>query len=300
MVSRPAAPWRIKGKRVYRAFSQEDLDSEYDVEATVTPEEHLRCREHAMAEGARVRDLLEHRLDVAYGRSAGEVLDIFPAREPGAPVAVYIHGGYWKLSSKEACHFFAETFVGAGAAYVSVEYDRAPAVTIDEIVHQCREAVAWVHLHAAEFNGDPDSLHVMGHSVGGHLTGMVAGTDWEGGFAIGSDPVRSLAVTSGLYDLEPVRLCFANGWARLDKESAVRNSPLFHIPRAPRPAVVGWGVDETAEFRRQSQDYAVALQARGWPTRGFAVEDRHHFNVAHVLADPHHPMTRAVLDNMGL
>jgi arylformamidase len=300
VVSRPAAPWRIKGKRVYRAFSQEELDAEYDVEATVTAEEHLRCREHAMAEGARVRGLLAHQLDIAYGREPGEVLDIFPARAPGAPIAVYIHGGYWRLSSKEACHFFAETFVGAGAAYVSVEYDRAPAVTIDEIVRQCREAVAWVHAHAAEFNGDPASLHVMGHSVGGHLTGMVACTDWADAFAIGDDPVRSLAVTSGLYDLEPVRLCFANDWAMLDKEGAVRNSPILHIPQGQRPAVIGWGVDETAEFCRQSQDYAVALQARGWPVRTFAVEGRHHFNVAHVLADPQHPMTRAVLGNMGL
>jgi arylformamidase len=298
VVSKPAAPWRIKGKRVYRSFSQRELETEYDVEAAVGSEEHLACRAAAMADSLRVRDARGATTDVPYGPTGGQRLDVFAAPAPASPVAVYIHGGYWKSGSKESCLLFAETF--AGAAYVSVEYDRAPDVSVAEIVRQCRAAVAWVHEHAAEFNGDPANIHVLGHSVGGQLTAMVAATDWQGEYGIAVDPVRSIAVTSGVYDLEPVRLSFANAWARLDREAATAASPLFNLPARPRPAVVGWGADETAEFRRQSQDFAVALQARGWPCRTFAVEGRHHFNVARTLADADHPMTRAVLDNMGL
>ncbi|MCX7201757.1 MAG: alpha/beta hydrolase, partial [Burkholderiales bacterium] len=41
-------------------------------------------------------------LDVPFGPTREETLDIFPADAPNAPVFVFIHGGYWRaLSSKE-------------------------------------------------------------------------------------------------------------------------------------------------------------------------------------------------------
>jgi arylformamidase len=299
VVSKHAAPWRIKGKRVYRGFPQRDLDAEYDLETAVGHDAHTACRNVAMAESIRVRAALKPETDIAYGPTPGQRLDVFAAKKPGAPVAVYIHGGYWKGGSKESCLWFAETFAGAGAAFLSVEYDRAPDVGVAEIVRQCRAAIAWACEHAAEFNGDPANIHVMGHSAGGHLTAMVAAADWQAEHGI-DDPVRSIAVTSGIYDLEPIRLSLINEWAKLDKDAVAAMSPIHNLPARPRPAVVGWGAEETSEFVRQSRDLAVALQARGWPCRSFAVEGCHHFNVARALTDASHPMTRAVLENMGL
>jgi arylformamidase len=299
VVSKPAAPWRIKGKKVYRGYAQRDLDAQYDLETAVGHDEHMACRDVAMAESLRVRDALKPETDVPYGPTPGQRLDVFKAKAPGAPIALYIHGGYWKGGSKESCLWFAGTFVGAGAAFLSIEYDRAPDVPIAEIVRQCRAAVAWAGENAADFNGDGANIHVMGHSAGGHLTMMTAAADWQAEHGI-ADPVRSVAVTSGIYDMEPLRLSLINEWAKLDKTEAVALSPLLNLPAAPRPAVVGWGADETEEFCRQSRELGVALQARGWPCRTFAVESTHHFNIARVLTDPAHPMTRAVLENMGL
>ncbi|WP_246533182.1 hypothetical protein [Pseudomonas lalucatii] len=38
--------------------------------------------------------------DVAYGPGGVERLDIFPASRSGAPVLLFIHGGYWRALSK--------------------------------------------------------------------------------------------------------------------------------------------------------------------------------------------------------
>jgi hypothetical protein len=37
----------------------------------------------------------------------------------------------------------------------------------------CAAAIAWIHDHIAEHGGDPDRLHLMGHSAGGHLAAIV-------------------------------------------------------------------------------------------------------------------------------
>src|SRR4030095_6993390 len=49
---------------------------------------------------AETRAALECRLDLAYGPHPGERLDVFPARGPGAPVHVFVHGGYWPRPHK--------------------------------------------------------------------------------------------------------------------------------------------------------------------------------------------------------
>jgi arylformamidase len=40
------------------------------------------------------RDAHTNQCDIAYGDSAMEKLDVFPSKQPGAPVVVFIHGGY--------------------------------------------------------------------------------------------------------------------------------------------------------------------------------------------------------------
>ena len=68
-----------------------------------------------------------------YGAGLGETLDIFPAAQDGAPVLIYIHGGYWRMLSSKEFSCVALGPVPAGVTVISVNYALCPSVTIDEI-----------------------------------------------------------------------------------------------------------------------------------------------------------------------
>ena len=85
-------------------------------------------------------------LDIAYGDSAREILDIFPpgTSEGLAPVHIFLHGGYWQGLSKDWFSFMAEAFNRRGECAVIVNYDLCPSVTIGQIVEQIQVAIGWV------------------------------------------------------------------------------------------------------------------------------------------------------------
>jgi arylformamidase len=297
-MAEPAAPWRIKGKRVYGNFSQSELNRQYDARGTAT--DGQKYRDFMSRESARVRGEFECRLDVPYGGGADEVVDVFPAARSGSPIVYFIHGGYWRSSSQSALDLFAATFVPAGCAYVSVNYTLAPHASIDEIVGQCRAGLQWTYRNAREFGGDPDRIHVIGRSAGGHLAGMMLSTDWEGGWNMAADVIKGATAVSGLFDLEPVRLSNVNEWAKLDREAAYRNSPVHHLPAVGCPLILTWGELETDEFKRQSDLYRVAWASRGYPCTAFELPGKHHFASMPDLMDRDSAMTRAVFEQIGL
>ncbi len=283
---------------VYRDFDQAELNRQYDARGASSDGQSFR--DFIRAESPRVRARMAGALDIAYGPSPEELLDVFPAADDGAPVVFFIHGGYWRSSSKDDVSLFASTFVPAGATFVAVNYALAPMATIDEIVRQCRAALAWVHGNIADYNGDPGRIFVNGRSAGGHLAGMMLAAGWHEEFAMPADVIKGACAVSGLFDLEPVRLSNANEWARLDPEAARRNSPIHHIPDTGCPLIVTYGGLETDEFKRQSEDYMAAWRARGYPCTYVDLPGRHHFATMAELTDRDSPLTRAVFDQMGI
>ncbi len=70
--------------KLYRNFtSQEEIDLEYNIALNVADRE--RWIEWYARESAKVRDELDCMLDVRFGPTVDETIDIFPARKPGAP-----------------------------------------------------------------------------------------------------------------------------------------------------------------------------------------------------------------------
>ena len=251
------------------------------------------------SESARVRDSLDCILDVRYGAGPNMTADLFPAPAGGAPIQVFIHGGYWRAMDKDMHSFPAEGFVAAGAAAVSINYALAPAVTLDTIIEQCRTAFEWVADNAGRLNGDPDRIFVSGHSAGGHLTGTMLCTDWA---ARGrpADLVKGGTAISGVFDLAPIIETSINDDARLDAAAAARNSPIHNLPTTGVPLIAAVGAAETAAFIAQNRAFAEAWQARGFPATIMEIEDLHHFNVVLELGRPGSALTQAALAQMGL
>ena len=304
----PAAPSPLLARRqaatrpgpaLYRSFrTQAEIDAQYDVESSVP--DFGRYVDVFLSNSARVRTALEPRLDVPFGPTTAETLDIYPAARADAPIHMFIHGGYWHSLGSKEFSFVAEGLVAAGVTVVINNYALCPAVTITEIVRQNRAAVAWLYRNAATFGGNRSRIHVSGHSAGGHLTAMLLATDWERDFGLPPDLVKGGTAISGLFDLEP----FAHSWLqpklRLTPDEIDRMSPIQHIPDRASPLIVTFGGDESAEFRRQSQSFLAAWTAKGLDGRYLDLPGRNHFTVLEDYMDPDSPLCRSILRQMGI
>jgi len=261
---------------LYRQFDRKALDAAYNNTEAVglARRDQYVAGWTARADAFRARH--HGRLDLPYGAGARQRLDMFPCGVPGAPTVVYIHGGYWQANDKEPYACLGEGLLPAGWNLALVEYTLAPAARLDAIVAEVRAAVAWVIEHAAEHGGDPGRVFVAGHSAGGHLTAMaMEDARVAGGVAI-----------SGIFDLEPIRLCYLNDKLRLDPAEAERNSPLLHLPTRAAPLVVTVGLGELPELIRQSAEYAEAWKKQGLPGRYLPLARHEHFSILEELARP--------------
>jgi len=225
---------------------------------------------------------------VRYGDGEGETLNIFPAGA-GAPVMVFIHGGFWKSLDADLFSFLAPGFVPAGAALVVIDYPLMPRVRLGEIVAACERAVAWTIRHAAEFGGDPDRVHVSGNSAGGHLVAELLDRP-------ACAAVRGGTAISGVFDLEPVTRSFQNADLLLTADEISHLSPLRRETAIDRPLIVAVGEEETAEFHRQSHAFAAQCG-----TKAMVVPETDHITILlDALAVPGNPLNAAVLAQMGL
>jgi len=260
------------------------LDAQYNNRARVP--EHPQILARWAESSALARSQLNAKLDLRYGDEPGESLDVFAAERPGAPVLVFIHGGYWRSLDKSDVSFIAPALVHAGTTVVVPNYALCPAVTIETIALQMTRALAWTWRHAAEHGGDPQRVAVAGHSAGGHLATMMLSCRWKD---VGDDlPPRLVSGAlsiSGLYDLEPVRLTpFLQADLQLTPQSVKRLSPAF-FPRPRGTLYATVGLEESDEFLRQNQ----LIRDQWGPTSVPVCETvvgRNHFTVLHDLADP--------------
>ena len=283
---------------VFRDYDQKALDAEYNNRVKV--KDALEWMARAGAESARARAELPLRFDVAYGTHHGERLDVFPAAKPGpAPVHVFIHGGYWQRMDKADFSFVVRGLRPAGALTVAVNYGLVPSIDLDELVRQCRAAVAFVHRHAREWGGDPERISVSGHSAGGHLVAMLLATDWTA-FGAPADILEAGCAISGLYDLEPIRLCYLNDVLGLTPQVAHRNSPIHLVPTRSTPLILALGATEGPEYHRQTDELATAWRARGVPIEVLDLAGHDHFSIVAELESPFSPLARAIQGQMGL
>ncbi|WP_340116345.1 alpha/beta hydrolase [Pelagibius sp. 7325] len=283
---------------VFRDYDQADLDRQLNLRARWP--EHPQYFQRWAEDSAAVRAGLGGRLDLAYGTTPMETLDLFPAEGvPAAPLLVFIHGGYWQALDKGDYSYMAPAFVERGIAFASLNYGLAPATKIGIMIDQVRRALAWLYRHAGELGVDPARIVVAGHSAGGHLAAMAASTDWMAVAPdLSPDLLAGAVAISGVYDLEPIRLSYHNKVLAIAAGEVAPWSPLHSLPSGPSEEVprlvVAVGSEETDEFLRQQAEYASAWQGRGLAVREVGMTGLNHFSAVDALADPDHALHAAV------
>lgn len=199
----------------------------------------------------------------------------------------------------------APALTQAGAVVVVPDYDLAPAVTLDHIVDQIRQAFAWVVRNIAIYGGDARNICICGSSAGGHLVGMLLAKGWQQDYDLPASATPAAAFPlSGLFDLQPLLHTHINSWMQLDDAAAVRNSPRFVLPDSSTHSQcqlrVSCGEFESREFHRQSQEYLAAWQARCLPGQWLEAPGTNHFDLPLQLADPQSIVHQTALQLMGL
>jgi arylformamidase len=270
------------------------IDAEYDPSLRVPsrqPYMDWYVRESALA-----RTRFDCRLDLAFGPTPPETIDIFPSPKANSPLLMFIHGGYWRsLSSKEfSC--VAAGLVPHGIAVAVMNYTLCPEVSIAGITAQSRAAVAWLARNAGRFGANPERIFVAGHSAGGQQVGMLLSGGASPEAAAAASLIKGGIAISGLFDLRPLQHSWLQPTLQLTENLAVEQSPLLQIPRQAAPLLLSVGGDESAAFHIQSRIYLAAWRRAGLNGDFVAQPGINHYEAVYGLGDPAKPLSQAVAE----
>lgn len=245
-----------------------DLEAEYNNRARVPDHPAVMQMWRETAEVARAA---RPPLEIAYGSGPRQVFDLFEA-EPGAPIAVFLHGGYWQALDKSWFSGVAPALLAHGVSLAIPSYDLCPTVRLGEILREVRTAVDAVRARTGV------RPVVFGHSAGGHMAACM----------LSEGRASAAMAISGVFDLRPLIGTSLNAALDLDEAEATALSPVFWpVPNGSTPGgtvldcIVGG--DESSEFIRQSRVMAGRWSERGVETRLRILPGLNHFTVLNDL-----------------
>lgn len=129
-------------------------------------------------------------LDIAYKDSTKTngyqlLLDIFTPSDTltDSPVIIYIHGGLWNSGDKNGTRYKAEFFTENGFIFISINYRLSPQppdtanknrIMFPTYAIDAATAVRWVYDNIPRFNGDTSRIHLLAHSAGAQIAGIIS------------------------------------------------------------------------------------------------------------------------------
>jgi arylformamidase len=276
---------------LYKHYNQEQLNNQYNNRLHVPDYADYFTRWEELSRQTEK----EHTVfkNIFYGNHHGECLDIFPAVNASAKTFVFIHGGYWYLLDKTLFHFLAEIFLKYNITTVFINYPLAPLASIDTIVSSCRNAITWLYNNLSRFGGDPSQMYVMGHSAGAHLGSMLLVED-EMNF------LKGVISLSGLFNLEPVMLSYVNDVLCMNKEVAVRNSPVHLKPLNHCPLLIVTGTNETDEFKDQSIEIYSSWKNNHTCIELLQIHGKNHYSILDAVAEKNSALQAAIFRLMSI
>jgi acetyl esterase/lipase len=114
-----------------------------------------------------------------------QTLDLYlPQAERPLPLIIWIHGGAFRMGSKEDDVPVEQ--LGRGYAIAAINYRLSQHALFPAQIEDCKAAVRWLRSHAASYGIDGARFATYGTSAGGHLAAMVGTTGAEPALDVGA------------------------------------------------------------------------------------------------------------------
>lgn len=128
-------------------------------------------RLHPMADPSRHNVEVIRNVGYRPGGGADHTLDIYKpsVRRGPFPVVLYVHGGGFRLLSKDTHWIMGLLFAKFGYLVFNISYRLAPKHPYPAALEDTCDAYRWVIENAANYGGDTSRLVVAGESAGGNL-----------------------------------------------------------------------------------------------------------------------------------
>jgi len=231
--------------------------------------------------------------------ASDKVVELFGSKQlpRNSPIVAYVTGGYWSELSGEVSAYTVGPLHAEGIVTAVLHYDRAPGVSLTEIVTQVRDGIAWVLDYATE-HGAPVIL--CGHSAGSHLTAMALSSPT---MQSRRSPLRAVYHMAGVYDLKPLVGTEITKPLNLTMEEAIANSPMSEAnldeyckTMVDATTRIVYGHQECPGLRSQNKDLAKLLEARKMRVQVSDLPEVDHFNLTENLADGNYTITREMIE----
>ncbi len=122
-------------------------------------------------------------------------IDIYRPTQVGQyPAIVVIYGGAWQRGNPRQNADFSRYMAARGYTVFAIDYRHAPRYRFPAQLDDVRAALAFIRLHAAEYEADPARIALLGRSAGAHLAMLAA-------YEPNAPPVRAVISYYGPVDL---------------------------------------------------------------------------------------------------
>lgn len=241
------------------------------------------------AEAFRASLAKDDRLQAAtrYGDGARQIMDVMLPTGTPKGLAVFIHGGYWRMFNKDSWSHFAAGPISQGWAVAMPSYTLAPEARISEITKEVARAIE------TAAGMVPGPIILTGHSAGGQLVARMNCVDVKLETSI-AKRIRRIVPISPVSDLRPLLETAMNADFKMDMTEARAESPILHEARRGVETHVWVGAKERPVFLDQARWLADAWSE----AQVHIAPDLHHFDVIDGLGMPNDPLLEILLNGV--
>lgn len=233
-------------------------------------------------------DPVRHRLDFYY-----------PKGQKDYPVLFFVHGGAWRIGSKDWYGGLGDLFAKNGIGVVLINYRLSPKVQHPAHVEDVARAFAWTHKNVGKYGGRADQIIVSGHSAGGHLVALLATDEsYLKTYKLSAANIKAMIPMSGVYEIAPIAM-FHDAFGK-DESKYKKASPVHNVLANHPPALIIYADKDYFSLDSMAEQFCKKLSGCKCQAVTLKVADRDHISIVRHMTTEGDPTTQAMLRFIAL